>query len=425
MKFTFIFFRKVPLLIGILMIFFSATQAQNTISKDYFVVSGKINTNESYRLVLTYQDEHDKTIIDTTYAINGRFRFEGLIAEPTYAALTGKLRSKSFDDPNFLRVFLEPTAMSVALTIDNFGDAKVVGSLTQEQWEKINFDKRDNYNKNSPLLTKWRFFEELIKKSPDDPKNKLYKDSIGLIQNELSSIRAGNRAIDISFMRNNPNSFLSPWLLGFYTGNSIDLSLDSSQTIYESFSFRVKNSHFGLRTFRALQVLNKMQRIKDTVKIGSTAPDFSRTDINKKEISLSSYIGKNFILLDFWAGWCVPCLKFAPHVKELYNRYHGDGLKIISISLDNDVELWKQAVSKHKLNDYINVYDLPGGMKRSDADAGPQKLSTVYKADTIPTFILIGKDGKVAAIYHGIDDVGQLPDLDKKLAELIENKPSK
>ena len=74
------------------------------------------------------------------------------------------------------------------------------------------------------------------------------------------------------------------------------------------------------------------------VTIGTTsvsaqeAPDFTLTDLNGDEFSLSDHKGK-VIILDFWATWCGPCRMEIPGFVELQDKY-GDDVVVVGVSLD-------------------------------------------------------------------------------------------
>ena len=60
-------------------------------------------------------------------------------------------------------------------------------------------------------------------------------------------------------------------------------------------------------------------------------------------VELANYKNKTFVLLDFWASWCMPCLKEIPKMKEVYKKYNEKGLTIIGISLDRVKDSWSEA----------------------------------------------------------------------------------
>ena len=71
---------------------------------------------------------------------------------------------------------------------------------------------------------------------------------------------------------------------------------------------------------------------KNNTSLGKMAPDFTAIDFEGKPLTLSSFRGKNFVLLDFWASWCGPCRSQYPHLKVLYQKYHPKELEVIGIS---------------------------------------------------------------------------------------------
>ena len=122
-----------------------------------------------------------------------------------------------------------------------------------------------------------------------------------------------------------------------------------------------------------------------SVSPGEPAIPFSLPDVNGDLHRLEDYRGK-FVLLDFWAGWCQPCLEEFPHMKELYRNYSRDDLEIIGISNEADSLIWLQDLQKLELP-WVQLY---GG------NGFNEKTFKAYKGGGIPFYVLIDPDGKIA-----------------------------
>ncbi len=78
------------------------------------------------------------------------------------------------------------------------------------------------------------------------------------------------------------------------------------------------------------------------------APAFAVTTTDGKRVSLDDLQGK-VVLLDFWATWCAPCREALPHVKEIARKCQDQPLVVLSISLDQDEQKWKDFVAKNEM----------------------------------------------------------------------------
>ena len=142
---------------------------------------------------------------------------------------------------------------------------------------------------------------------------------------------------------------------------------------------------------------------KGELQEGDPAPDIVLSDLNGKQLSLSSLKGK-IVLLDFWASWCGPCRMENPNVVAVYNKYKDKGFTIFSVSLDNSKDGWINAIKKDGLTWPNHVSDLKGWQSQGAA---------LYGVRAIPATFLIDKDGNIIAKnLRG-------PMLEQKLSELI------
>ena len=103
---------------------------------------------------------------------------------------------------------------------------------------------------------------------------------------------------------------------------------------------------------------------------GRQAPDFTAIDINGNTISLEKFRGK-YLLLDFWASWCGPCIEELPVIKWIRDNYTVAKLEVISISLDKDTVAFFNAVEKHDMN-WIHILNNPEMLKSYGARGIPQ-----------------------------------------------------
>ena len=61
-------------------------------------------------------------------------------------------------------------------------------------------------------------------------------------------------------------------------------------------------------------------------------------------VYLSDYVGNHkYVMVDFWASWCGPCMREVPNVKAAYEKYKSRGLEIVGVSLDRDPKAWEKA----------------------------------------------------------------------------------
>jgi peroxiredoxin len=127
--------------------------------------------------------------------------------------------------------------------------------------------------------------------------------------------------------------------------------------------------------------------------IGNPAPDLGVKDLAGQDIKLDQF-KERWILLDFWATNCPPCIKDLPELKRLYETHHASGLEVIGISLDEDVEVVREFQKSRKI---------PWGLALSQTDNDQTREK--YHVPTIPSMVLINPQGEVDLIDPTLRDL--------------------
>ena len=122
-------------------------------------------------------------------------------------------------------------------------------------------------------------------------------------------------------------------------------------------------------------------------------PDFTLLTPDSTQLSVMSEVKQHqFTIIDFWASWCNPCRAEMPAMRQLYTDFKEKGLGIVSISLDDKAEDWRQAISDLKM-EWTQLSDLKG---RDNAAARAFRVSTIpymVVVDSVGTILKKGLNG--------------------------------
>ncbi|MXW52846.1 MAG: TlpA family protein disulfide reductase [Gammaproteobacteria bacterium] len=115
---------------------------------------------------------------------------------------------------------------------------------------------------------------------------------------------------------------------------------------------------------------------------GQIAPEFTLANLEGEEVALSDVLAENeFVLVDFWASWCGPCIVTIPKLKELHSEYKDDGFEIVFVSIDEEFDDWKGESERQELP-WVNVGDLNGWLAQTAVDYGVQWIPTEFALDS-------------------------------------------
>ena len=150
---------------------------------------------------------------------------------------------------------------------------------------------------------------------------------------------------------------------------------------------------------RMAQFSSDMQNLVPMRQFATYIEHYARTEVGQPfiDIELNTLTGYKplseickgrWVLLDFWATWCEPCLREMPVLLQAYEKYAIRGLEICAVSLDMEEERWRSYVVGNNLL-WTNAIDLPR--------EGEPAAAELYGLQTIPTNFLISPQGEIVA----------------------------
>jgi len=122
---------------------------------------------------------------------------------------------------------------------------------------------------------------------------------------------------------------------------------------------------------------------------GAAAPEAELRMLDGARVTLSSLKGK-WVLVDFWATWCPPCMEEMPYLVKLADAYGPRGLTFLAVNQDGDEDT--RGVQRFA--------DNVAGLRRYVALA-PNGLPPDWRVEALPTLYLVGPEGKVVERRRG------------------------
>ncbi|HKX40163.1 MAG TPA: TlpA disulfide reductase family protein [Burkholderiaceae bacterium] len=136
----------------------------------------------------------------------------------------------------------------------------------------------------------------------------------------------------------------------------------------------------------------------------SAAPDFTLRTMNGPNLRLAEQRGR-VVMVNFWATWCGPCRQEMPHLNRLYEKYRASGFVLLGVNVDDDAANAVALAAKLGIAFPVLL----------DTNKGVSKL---YDLSTMPSTVLIDRDGKVRYVHRGYL-AGYEDTYDKQIRELL------
>jgi thiol-disulfide isomerase/thioredoxin len=323
-----------------------------------YTIHGKIDQPDVKRVYLV----HDR-IQDTAVVSNGEYAFTGTIdqAGQTASLATFSLMDLPPDAHALKQIFLCPENFTVK-HVSVFDHLVFDGSRANADYAMVDQIMKAE----KPAEERVAMIIDFLQKNPQSPVV-VYTLNL-LVRSDKADVAALKKLFD----------GLPPALRSSEEGKSLSKQLDAK------IHFETDNA------------------------IGKAAAGFSMKDTTGKPVSFPAAFRGKYVLLDFWASWCGPCRQENPAVVAAWQKYHGKGFDVLSVSLDNASQeaAWRKAIVQDHLQAWTHVSDLKGW------DNAAAKL---YGIQAIPQNFLIDPQGKIIARSLRGEDLG------RKLEEIYKN----
>jgi len=335
-------------------------------SKGNFTINGTISKDfDGKKIYLTNRQENGVESIDSAEIKGGRFTFSRTIEKPAVYVISLGNQNNS-DDQTYRTVLLcEQGKISVEM---KGGKIKVGGHPVNAAYQK-KIEEEKVFHKQLQALN--------AKYSSVNPAT-LSEEEIEKANDEFAAIEDGIKKLNLYFVRDNINNPLGEALFLSMVNH---LSVEEMEMAIENAGNEFKSKEIG-KTI--INVISEMKKVS----VGQKFSDLTMPDPSGKKISLSDYAGKGkYVLIDFWASWCGPCIKEMPALVEAYRLYKNENFEIVGVSLDMKADLWKAAITKNNMT----------WPQMSDLRQWQSEAREIYNFSSIPHTILLDPNGIIVA----------------------------
>jgi peroxiredoxin/23S rRNA maturation mini-RNase III len=313
----------------------------------------------------------DWKVIDSTVVQDGKFSFKGKVDSTRIAYL-----AYEYPVGNKVRQAFVFENGNITASIDSSGFVIVKGT-TQNNLLQTYQDEKNSFYKRS---------DKFITDNQDSVKTK--EQAIALAKKQAELVREEVN-IDKKFVTEHINTLVGTHV---FVNSFYGMSTSEKEAIIALMNVETK------KVKRIQEIIDEI-KIEKKVAVGNQFTDFGLPSIKGDTIKLSDLVGKtDYVLIDFWASWCGPCMHFLPELKSLYTNYKGARFEILGVSLDDSRDAWTGTVQAKQM-EWKQVSDLKGWKCEG---------SGIYAVSSIPCTVLIDKTGKIVGQNLSIPEIENL-----------------
>lgn len=373
--------------------FILACASFSSMGQTVFRIKGNLadTSRDGEKVVLNYFNG-DKRVVTSAVIQAGVFVLEGIVKSPARAKLTlgpskEMVKTNLWVSPEECEFFIEGGEITLNGYPFKKADIKVPGQSEQDFLKLQAVVQPFKEKADASYIS---MLHAIVDRNPEARK----RDSL---------LNAGYKkqvdSVEVAFLQGYPASYVSLDLLkDRINPTSLSLKLHTVTDWYNHLSQPVRQSVAGKQLAETIATATRLAP-------GKQAENFVLNDTLGNPVQLSAFKGK-YVLLDFWASWCIPCRAENPGIARAYERFKDRNFTVLSVSLEKpgDRSAWVAAIVKDKL-----TWTQVAPLKQEERDA----ITRLYGIQSIPMNFLIDPQGKIVANYLRGDQ------LMKKLEETL------
>ena len=192
------------------------------------------------------------------------------------------------------------------------------------------------------------------------------------------------------FVAKNPKEKASAILISKYYNHNLEE--ERTEDLLDMLSPEL-NDYFLVKNIR-----KTIEKAK-TTQVGAKAPAFEVRNMNGQTITVDSFANK-YCVLTFTALWCDICHTEAKKLDDMVEKYTGDSIEVLMISLDNELDDIRKMIRQDSIQWHVV----------SDSAGQAIHLFDIYNVKSLPKCFLIDRDGTILLNTTSGEEVKQKVD---------------
>ena len=323
---------------------------------------------QSKTKITIYQEWPQRKLVDTLHLIDGSIQYNLPKNDNVVYSLQVRkpfINEVFFSSKKDINIYINKDTLVV-----------INGSIDQKKFNV--FEKSIK-----PLEKEWNVWGNKYMATTNLEEKLVFSEKSNRVAEQVQQMR-------LDFTLKNKSNLAGAWIAHNYLFAWNEISVNKLLAAF-------KDKEWTSVLYKSLQ--KKETEFNNLSMVNAYAPNFKLMSFNGSEINLDSIIKKNkYVLVDFWASWCTPCRKtnreLAPHYKKLKDK----GIEIVSVSVDEQDNLWRDAVKSDKIP-WMQLIS-PEGIN--------SKVAQSYKVKSLPATYLINQSGKIIQQHVKLTDLEQL-----------------